>query len=96
MPKQRIEVGLLWLTCRAIIAFATSVQLSADSPSNDGMFRLAFNRCSASSVLKRMALTQGGHDPAYLGQAGYVAGVPRLNIPDLRIADWTGGHSQPL
>ena len=36
---------------------------------------------------EKLTLTQGGRDPAYLGQAGYVAGVPRLRIPALRFAD---------
>ena len=39
------------------------------------------------SLEEKLALTQGGRDPAYLGQAGYVAGVPRLGIPALRLAD---------
>jgi beta-glucosidase len=36
---------------------------------------------------EKLGLTQGGKDPSYLGQAGYIAGVPRLAIPSLRFAD---------
>jgi beta-glucosidase len=43
------------------------------------------------SLEEKLSLTQGTHDPAYLGQAGYVAGVPRLKIPALRMADGPSG-----
>ncbi|MFD3544480.1 beta-glucosidase [Streptomyces sp. NPDC058655] len=36
---------------------------------------------------EKTALLHGAQDPAHLGQAGYVPGVPRLGIPALRIAD---------
>jgi beta-glucosidase len=36
---------------------------------------------------EKLALTVGGRDPSYGGQAGYVPGVPRLNVPPLRLAD---------
>ncbi len=43
------------------------------------------------SLDEKLKLTEGGRDPHYLGQAGYVEGVPRLNIPALRLADGPAG-----
>ena len=40
---------------------------------------------------EKLSMTMGGHDPSYGGQAGYVPGVPRLNIPPLRLADGPTG-----
>ncbi|MFJ3927573.1 beta-glucosidase [Streptomyces sp. NPDC090022] len=40
---------------------------------------------------EKTALLHGGKDPAPLGQAGYVPGVPRLGIPPLRLADGSAG-----
>ncbi|MET9322751.1 glycoside hydrolase family 3 C-terminal domain-containing protein [Streptomyces sp. NPDC003038] len=40
---------------------------------------------------EKTALLHGGRDPASLGQAGYVPGVPRLGIPALRLADGSAG-----
>ncbi|MFD9412335.1 beta-glucosidase [Streptomyces sp. NPDC059989] len=42
---------------------------------------------------EKTALLHGGPDPAPLGQAGYLPGVPRLGIPALRLADGPAGVS---
>ncbi|MET9085939.1 glycoside hydrolase family 3 N-terminal domain-containing protein [Streptomyces sp. NPDC004237] len=40
---------------------------------------------------EKISLLHGATDPGSLGQAGYVPGVPRLNIPPLRLADGPAG-----
>lgn len=39
------------------------------------------------TVEEKLGMVQGSRDPAYGGGAGYIAGVPRLGVPPLRLAD---------
>ncbi|MFE7958243.1 beta-glucosidase [Streptomyces sp. NPDC057413] len=40
---------------------------------------------------EKISLLHGAPDPAALGEAGYVPGVPRLGVPPLRLADGPAG-----
>jgi beta-glucosidase len=39
------------------------------------------------TIDEKLGMVQGSRDPAYNGGAGYIAGVPRLDVPPLRMAD---------
>ncbi|MEU6713375.1 glycoside hydrolase family 3 C-terminal domain-containing protein [Nonomuraea sp. NPDC046802] len=43
------------------------------------------------TLQEKVSLLHGTPDPASKGQAGYVPGVPRLGIPELRLADGPAG-----
>lgn len=45
------------------------------------------NLVAKMTLEEKLTLTQGGKDPSYRGQIGYVGGVPRLNIPEIRMTD---------
>ncbi|MEV5846589.1 glycoside hydrolase family 3 C-terminal domain-containing protein [Streptomyces sp. NPDC051985] len=40
---------------------------------------------------EKLSFVHGGTDPQALGQAGYIPGVPRLGIPELRLTDGPAG-----
>ncbi|MGW1626516.1 glycoside hydrolase family 3 protein, partial [Streptomyces sp. NPDC002172] len=40
---------------------------------------------------EKLSFVHGGTDPRALGQAGYIPGVPRLGIPELRLTDGPAG-----
>lgn len=43
------------------------------------------------TLTEKLSFVSGGADPNSLGQAGYVPGVPRLGIPELRLTDGPNG-----
>jgi beta-glucosidase len=77
-----------------LLAFAlkAGVLLSQTVPVVTGAARVD-KLLSQMTLQEKMALIHGTHeDPAvYQGQAGYLAGVPRLGIPGLRFADGPPG-----
>ncbi|WP_150136258.1 glycoside hydrolase family 3 C-terminal domain-containing protein [Streptomyces hyaluromycini] len=40
---------------------------------------------------EKLSFVHGGTDPRALGQAGYIPGVPRLGVPELRLTDGPAG-----
>jgi beta-glucosidase len=46
---------------------------------------------AAMTLEEKLSLLYGTTDPAGYGEAGYIAGVPRLNIPALRLTDGPAG-----
>jgi len=57
------------------------------SPSGSRVARLV----AQMTLDEKVSMLHGGTDPKVLGQSGYVPGVPRLGIPELRLTDGAGG-----
>jgi beta-glucosidase len=63
----------------------SSVAAQATAPSKvDGLV-------AAMTLEEKLSFLSGVNDPAGYGQAGYIPGVPRLNIPPLRLTDGPAG-----
>ena len=82
-PKYSVIAALL--IC-ATLVFAQSVPVVTGDTRVDRLL-------SHMTLAEKLTLIHGTHeDPAvYQGQAGYLAGIPRLNIPGLRFADGPPG-----
>jgi beta-glucosidase len=71
-----------------IPALAVMVTAHASTPDAGGDFSPVVKSLMAQMTLdEKLTMVQGSRDPAYNGGAGYIAGVPRLGIPPLRMAD---------
>ncbi len=46
---------------------------------------------AAMTLAEKLSFLSGATDPAGYGQAGYIPGVPRLNVPPLRLTDGPAG-----
>ncbi|MFF4019742.1 glycoside hydrolase family 3 C-terminal domain-containing protein [Streptomyces sp. NPDC001843] len=90
--------------CRtALIAAASALLLAAGTAVAPGASGADGTRLTVSvsprvaALIARMSLDEklsfvhGGTDPRKLGQAGYIPGVPRLGIPELRLTDGPAG-----
>jgi beta-glucosidase len=82
-PKYSIIAALL---VSATLAFAQTVPVVTGDARVDKLL-------SQMTLQEKLTLIHGTHeDPAvYQGQAGYLGGIPRLNIPGLRFADGPPG-----
>ncbi|MEU0058500.1 glycoside hydrolase family 3 C-terminal domain-containing protein, partial [Streptomyces sp. NPDC006334] len=87
----------------ALVAGASAVLLAAGTVVAPGASGVGDARVTVSvsprvaALIARMSLDEklsfvhGGTDPRALGQAGYIPGVPRLGIPELRLTDGPAG-----
>ncbi|WP_427917237.1 glycoside hydrolase family 3 C-terminal domain-containing protein [Streptomyces sp. cg40] len=79
----------------ALIAGGTAAAPGASGAGGAGVTIKVSPRVAA--LIARMTLDEklsfvhGGTDPKTLGQAGYIPGVPRLGIPELRLTDGPAG-----
>jgi beta-glucosidase len=76
----------------AVLLSTTTMVLAQAVPTVTGDARVD-KLLSQMTLQEKLTLIHGTHeDPAvYQGQAGYLAGIPRLNIPGLRFADGPPG-----
>jgi beta-glucosidase len=78
--------------CAAILCFGASVAVAQAIPQVTGNARVD-KLLSQMTLEEKLTLIHGtSEDPSvYQGQAGYLAGIPRLGIPGLRFADGPPG-----
>lgn len=74
------KLAILAALCGLIACAATAQEVAELSPRVRGLLEQM-------TLEEKLAMVQGSRDPAYNGGAGYVAGVPRLDVPPLRLAD---------
>ncbi|MFF5445360.1 beta-glucosidase [Streptomyces sp. NPDC012888] len=103
-PSRRTALRLLGAAGAALAAAGCTATLPPGAPVRTptargvpgGQVRAA-GAARIEALLERLTLEEktsllhGARDPAPLGQAGYVAGVPRLGVPALRLADGPAG-----
>jgi beta-glucosidase len=80
----------LWLLGGAVAAAASVASPARANPSPRRAGRVD-ELLSRLTLAEKVSLLHGAADPKSLGQAGYVPGVPRLGIPELRLADGPAG-----
>ncbi|POX47645.1 glycosyl hydrolase [Streptomyces sp. Ru71] len=93
--SRRSALSLLSGTIAVVAAATGSLALSHSASARSGPDRPAGSRVArllrALTLDEKVSLLHGATDPATLGEAGYVPGVPRLGIPPLRLADGPAG-----
>jgi len=77
LPGTRLVLALGFLV-------PSSAAAQAASPRVDSLVR-------AMTLEEKVTFLRGERDPAELGQAGYIPGLPRLGIPPLRLTDGPAG-----
>ena len=74
----------------AIVVFAGVIALAGSAQARPHRSKVA-ELVAQMTLDEKLSLLHGGTDPAGQGQSGYVPGVPRLGIPELRLTDGAGG-----
>ncbi|MBH1936658.1 glycoside hydrolase family 3 C-terminal domain-containing protein [Streptomyces sp. AV19] len=95
-PSRRQALGLLGGTAAALAlltatgpaAQATPVAALPDLPDLPERVRTLLGKLTLD---EKISLVHGAADPKHTGAAGYVPGVPRLGIPELRLTDGPAG-----
>ncbi|MEU3427601.1 beta-glucosidase family protein [Streptomyces gardneri] len=94
-PRLSRRALLLALTGAAALAAAASPATAGTRPRRTTALAPPVGRVdellARLTLDEKVSLLHGAADPASLGQAGHVPGVPRLGIPPLRLADGPAG-----
>ncbi|WP_116809672.1 beta-glucosidase [Steroidobacter cummioxidans] len=74
---------------RLVLAtLSVAATANASTPDASAVFSPVVQALVSKMTLdEKLTMVQGSRDPAYNGGAGYIAGVPRLGVPPLRMAD---------
>ncbi|HEY8979488.1 MAG TPA: glycoside hydrolase family 3 C-terminal domain-containing protein [Streptomyces sp.] len=80
--------ALSFLAAAGPLATPAGAQPQAPGPAGSQRVRSLLGRLTLD---EKISLVHGATDPQRLGQAGYLPGVPRLGIPELRLTDGPAG-----
>ncbi|GIF26730.1 beta-glucosidase [Actinoplanes tereljensis] len=86
----RLLAGTVVAIAAARAALTTEPAAAAGTPATPHHRDIA-ELLRTMTLEEKTSLLYGANDPASLGQAGYLPGVPRLGIPELRLADGPAG-----
>ncbi|MEW1780019.1 glycoside hydrolase family 3 C-terminal domain-containing protein [Streptomyces sp. NPDC086777] len=89
------RTALIAAVSAALLAGSTAVAPGAAGAGGGGVTVRVSPRVAAlvarMTLDEKLSFVHGGTDPRALGQAGYIPGVPRLGIPELRLTDGPAG-----
>ncbi|MGY0056621.1 beta-glucosidase [Streptomyces sp. LZ34] len=89
-PSRRELVRRLGGTAAAFAFLAAAGPLATAAPAAAASKRVR-NLLTRLTLDEKISLVHGATDPQRLGQAGYVPGIARLGIPELRLSDGPAG-----
>ncbi len=87
----RRAAGRLFAGTLAATAFAASAGRAAATAAGPRTTGGLDHLVDAMTLEEKVGMLHGATDPASVGQAGYLPGVPRLGIPELRLSDGPAG-----
>lgn len=91
VPVALAVVSMTAATVLTAAAGAADAAPTRHSPGDPAASRRVQALVARMTLDEKLSVLHGADDPQLLGQSGYVPGVPRLGIPEMRFSDGPGG-----